>query len=290
MAGNTHFDPTGEKKARKKATFGGAIVCAMVNVSLGGLLGFCVLASTAPQEYPAKPDPKAPKSAAAKTDKPSGPPAGLFYWAGEKGGSFKDKEAQLFVDKPGSVTVTDGELNAWAADSFKALPPLPVAAAPAPKPAASSASASGTVAAPKSTVSEAAKVKAEAQAAEASLQDTGLTPGTPNFHIFKDPQAPADVLLSMQIAVPLSINLLGVRMDTVYQARGVFVSGPQGPEFKPYYSFIGNARVPGPLAQSLFNSFAAKFAGSDAAKKAAEVWPKIASATVKDGALVLAGK
>ncbi len=155
-------------------------------------------------------------------------------------------------------------------------------------PAASSAS--GTAADAKSTVSEMDKVKADAKAAEADLQATGLTPGTPNFHIFKDPRAPADVPMSIQIALPISINLLGIRMDTVYQARGVFVAGPQGPEFKPYYSFIGNARVPGPFAQSLFNSFASKYAASDAAKKAADVWPKIASATVQDGALVLVGK
>ena len=289
MGGNTNFDPTGEKKARKKATFGGAIVCAFVNTALGVVLGFCVLSASAPPDFPPKLDPKAAKTA--KSDKAPAPPAtGLFYWAGAKGGNYHDKEAQLLVDKPGSVTITDGELNAWAADSFKALAPMPVAVAPAPKPAASSASASGTAAAPKSTVSEVDKVKAEAKVAEADLQSTGLTPGTPNFHIFKDPQAPADVPVSFQIAVPLSINLLGVRMDTVYQARGVFVPGPQGPEFKPYYSYLGNARIPGPLAQTIFNSFASKFAASDAAKKAAGLWPKIATATVQDGALVLAGK
>ncbi len=271
MAGNTNFDPTGEKKARKKATFSGAVIGGVFNIVLGAVLGFCVLILTAPPEYKPKPD--------AKTGKVPPPPASLYYWAGVPGGDYHSKVAQLVVDKPGTVSMTDGELNAWAGDIFKsAIQPKP-AAKPAAKPDAS-----------KSTASDAAKAKEEVKAAEADLQNFGIAAGTPNFRIFKDPQAPTAAPVSLQIALPMTITLLGIGVDTVYQTRGVFVPGAQGPEFKPYLSYFGSARIPGPLAGKMLSTIVAKFAAADAAKKYADAWAKLATATVQDGALVLAGK
>ncbi len=276
---NTNFDPTGEKKARKSATFGGAIVCAFFNTSLGVLLAFCVLALTAPKEYKATPD--------AKTGKTPPPPTGLFYWAGQPGGDFEAKDAQFLSPQPGTLTVADSELNAWSVATFKLAAPKPKApvAAATPAPAA----ASGTAATGPSTAD---KVKDDAKLAAADLQSFGLVPGNPNFHIFKDPQAPADAPVTFQISVPMTVTLLGTDIVTVYQARGVFVAGPSGPQFQPSYSYIGSARIPatGGLGTMLFDDIAGKFAASDAAKKYADAWAKLASATVQDGGLVLAGK
>ena len=273
MGSNTNFDPTGEKKARKKATFGGAIVCGFFNVSLGIVLGFCVLATTAPVEYKPKAD--------AKTGKIPPVPAGLFYWAGLSGGDFMARESQYLAVQPGTFTVLDTELNSWSGSIFKFATPKPKT------PATPVAPAAGTA-----TVSKTDQVKAGAKEAEADLKSFGLVPSSPNFHVFHDPQAPADVPFSFQVAVPLTLTLLGVDIPTVYQARGVFVPGPQGPEFQPYLSYLGSARVPaeGGLAKKMFDSIASKFAATDPAKKYADAWAKLTSATVQDGGLALAVK
>jgi hypothetical protein len=270
MGSNTNFDPTGEKKARKKATFAGAVIAGIFSISLGVLLGFCVLAAAAPMEYQPKAD--------TKTGKIAPPPAGLFYWAGAPGGDYDAKETQYLAGQPGSLTVADSELNSWSMSVFKF---------DAPKPKAPAAPA-----APPASTSEAAKVKEQAQEAEADLKNFGMEPGSPNFHIFHDPLAPADVPFSFQVAVPLTVTLLGVDIPMVYQARGVFEPGPQGPQFKPYYSCFGSARIPtGPgLAKLLFDTIASKFAASDPAKKYADAWVKLSSATVQDGGLVLTNK
>jgi hypothetical protein len=275
MSGDTHFDPTGEKKARKKATFGGAVVCGVFNVVLGVLLGFVVLSLTAPVEYKPKAD--------AKTGKTPPPPAGLYYWAGPPSGDYHAKEAQLLSASPSTVSITDGELNAWSAVTFKSTQPPKVAATP--KPAAKPAD-------PKATGEDkSAKAKEEMKALESDLQSFGVAAGSPNFHVFKDAKAPADAPVSLQIALPMTVTIFGVAIDTVYQARGVFVAGAQGPEFKPYMSYFGSARIPGPFAGKMFNSFIAKFAAADAAKKYADAWAKLASASItEEGALVLASK
>ncbi|HTB63706.1 MAG TPA: hypothetical protein VK737_08960 [Opitutales bacterium] len=271
MGGNTNFDPTGEKKARKKATMFGAVFCGLFNAALGALLGFCVLVATSPIEYNPKPD--------AKTGKTPDPPAGLFYWAGQPGGDYRAKASEMLGVPSAGVTITDSELNGWAAENFKAAP---APAKPAPKPAA-----------PQGTnTNDIAKVKEEAKVAEAEISNFGMTPGTPNFHIFHDPSAPADIPFSLQVALPLKIDILGMEVNTIYQARGVFVTSANGPQFKPYSSYIGSARVPvAPgFAQSLFNDIASKFAASDAAKDYAAAWTKYPGAKVQDGALVLGGK
>jgi len=282
MGSNTHFDPTGEKKARKKATFKGAVICAFFNIFLGAILGMVILATSAPTEFKPK--------ANAKTGNIPSAPAVLFYWAGAPGGDYKTKEAQFLASTPGGVTVADGELNAWASAMFKSDVGKPKPEAK--KPVAAAAVPAGTV----KPVSEAAKAKAEvkagAKAVENDLKTWGLDAGTPNFHAFKDPQAPADVATSFQVALPMTITLFGLDFDTVYQARGVFVAGSAGPQFQPYYSYLGSARIPvlPGLAQKIFNTFAAKYASGDDLKKYADAWAKLPNVSVQDGALVLGGK
>jgi hypothetical protein len=277
MGSNTHFDPTGEKKARKKATFKGAIVCGIMSAFLGAILGMVILATSAPVEYK-------PKAAAKST-----PPAGLFYWAGTPDGDYRTKEAAFLAGQPG-VTFSDGELNAWAAAMFKSDVGQPKPEAKKP------AAATDATGAPKPPITGTDKAKAEvkaaAMAAENNLENWGLQAGTPNFHAFKDPQAPTDVPVSFQIALPMTITLFGLDFNTVYQARGVFVDGSAGPQFKPYYSFIGSARLPvlPGLAQKIFNIFAAKYAGGDDLKKHADAWAKLSHASLQDGVLVLGGK
>jgi hypothetical protein len=273
---SSNFDPTGEKKARKQATVKGAIICAVFNAIWGALLGVIILATIAPAEYKAKPD--------AKTGIVPPPPAGLFYWPGTPNGNYQTKEAQFLAGPTGGVTVSDGELNSWADVLFKSDVGKP-AAKPAPL-------------VPITNLSDIDVAKAKAAAAAAvevaatDIQTYGIEAGTPNFHAFKDPQAPAEVPVSFQIAVPIDITLSGIKFGTIYQARGVFVAGPSGPQFKPYYSFIGHTRIPvlPGLAQEIFNKIAAKYASSDAVKKQAGAWARLSGVSVQDGALVLGGK
>ncbi len=281
MGSNTNFDPTGEKKARKQATLKGAVICSFFNVFLGAILGMIILTTSAPVEYQPKPN--------AKTGKVAPPPAGLFYWAGASGSDYRSKEAEFLASSPSGVTLSDAELNAWAEAMFKS----DVGKA---KPAAKKGAPTAKAVDDKKPVSETDKAKAKVEegvkTAEADLKTWGLDAGTPNFHAFKDPAAPADAPVSFQVALPMTITLFGVNFDTVYQARGVFVAGSAGPQFKPYYSFLGTARIPvlPGLAQKVFNTFAAKYAGSDEMKKYAEAWAKLTTASVQDGALVLGGK
>jgi hypothetical protein len=276
MGSNTNFDPTGEKKARKQATLGGAIVCGVSSAVLGALLGMIILATSAPAEYKPK--------ANAKTSTVAPPPAGLFYWAGVPTGDYQSKETQFLASQPG-LTLSDGELNAWATANFKSTVGIPK-----PK---DKAAQNASDKKPQTEVEKAKAVVAkEVKVAEQDLKTWGLAAGTPNFHAFKDPAAPADAPVAFQVALPMAITLFGVEFDTVYQARGVFVSGPAGPQFKPYYSYLGSARIPvlPGLAQKIFNTLSASFARNDALRKYADAWAKYPSVTVQDGALILGGK
>jgi len=276
MGSNTHFDPTGEKKARKKATFTGAIICGVFNAVLGGVLGVAILTISGPPEYKPKPD---------KAGKVPPPPAGLFYWAGAPSGDFKAKEAQFLAGSPGSLTLSEGELNAWASSIFKSNipPPKPkVDAKAAPKPAASTAASTDK------KVSEVAKAKEDVKAAEAQLEDFGAATGSPNFHIFKDPLGPPGADASFQVALPMTYTLFGERFDTVYQARGVFVPGPNGPTLQVNDSYFGQARIP--AAQIFFNAMVSLHIKDEGAKPYIDAWAKVASVSFQDGNLVLTSK
>jgi hypothetical protein len=284
MGSSTDLDSYGRKKP-KEATLKAAIVCAVFNAFLGAVLGVVILATTAPVAYPPKADDQTAK-AGAQTAKIPPPPAGLFYWPGDSGGDFQSKEDQFLAGSPGGVTVSDGELNAWAGAMFKS-------SVGQSDSAAKDAAKTDDEKQPVSVADKAkAKVTQGVKTAEADLKTWGIDAGTPNFHAFKDPAAPADAPVCFQVALPMTITLFGVNFNTVYQARGVFVAGSTGPQFKPYYSFLGNARIPvlPGLAQKVFNIFASKYAGGDDVKDYADAWAKLPGATVRDGALVLGGK
>jgi hypothetical protein len=256
-------------KKKRAPTSRGAVICGIFNTMLGVALGFATLSLTPATEYKAKPD--------AKTGQIPPPTSGIWYWAGTASGGFQEKEAQFLAAPSGELTLADGELNAWAEATFKS-------GLPKPKPAAAPASA-GTA-----PVSEASKAKEEVKAAAEDLQNFGLAAGTPNFHVFQDPQAPASAPLTFQVALPFNVTILGMNFPTVYQARGTYQPGAQGPEFEPYYSVLGTARIPGPLAKMLFAHVMNSFAESPDAKKYTDAWAKFTSATAKDGALVLVAK
>lgn len=224
-------------------------MAAGINVVMGAVIAFCVLASTAPQTY--SPTPK-------KDGGPPPPlPAGVWYWAGavEGGGDWRGQEAALLSGTT-PLGLADTDLNGWAQEIFKVAPP-------------------------------AADAAAKPGAAAASAPNFAATPGIPNFRSYYAKDAGAGYF---QVAMPFSVQVLGFNVLVLYQARGTFVSGAQGPEFEPTYSSLGSARVPGVggLTTMLFNKLAAEFTPADAVKKYAGAWAKYNSATAQDGQLVLA--
>ena len=234
------------KKKEDSSSLGGAFVAGVINVVVGGLIAFCVLANTAPQAY--SPTPK-------KDGGPPPPlPAGVWYWAGavEGGGDWRGQEA-AFLAGTSPLGLADTDLNGWAQEVFKLAPA-------AAKPGAGNSTAAPNFAA---------------------------TPGTPNFRSYFAKDAGAGYF---QVAMPFSVQVLGFNLSVLYQARGTFVSGAQGPEFVPAYSSLGSARVPGAggLTTMLFNRLAAEFTPADAVKKYAGAWAKYNSASEQDGQLVLA--
>jgi hypothetical protein len=234
------------KAKEDSSSLGGAFVAGAINVVLGVLIAFCVLANTAPQAY--SPTPK-------KDGGPPPPlPAGVWYWPGAAGeGDWRGQEA-AFLAGTSPLGLADTDLNGWAQEIFKVAPPA------AAKPGAGNSTAAPSFAA---------------------------TPGIPNFRSYFAKDAGAGYF---QVAMPFGVQVLGFNLSVLYQARGTFVSGAQGPEFVPSYSSLGSARVPGVggLTTILFNKLAAEFTPADAAKKYAGAWAKYNSATAQDGQLVLA--
>jgi len=193
-----------------------------------------------------------------KTGGPPPPlPAGVWYWAGAtSGGDWHAKEAALLAGTS-PLGLADEDLNGWGPTIFKAAPP------PAAAPGAAGA------------------------AAAASPPSFQAVPGAPNFRSYFAKDAGAGYF---QVAMPFNVTVLGFNVAVLYQARGTFVSGAQGPEFVPTYSSLGSARVPttGGLTTYLFNKLTAEFVPADAVKKYAGAWAKYNSATLQDGQLVLA--
>jgi len=266
MSSASGQDIIGQKKGRE-VTLRGVIISGVFNIGLGVALAFAVLSGTMPQIYTAKPD--------AKTGKvPPQPTSGLWYWAGNPSGGWEGKQGGFLAGQP--ITLTDGDMNGWAQSNFKSS----ISAVKPPKEAA-----------PKPTT-DVAKAKADVKDAEADVSNFKVEAGSPNFHTLHDPQAPGGAAVSFQVALPFSITVLGTDIVVLYQTRGQFVPGAQGPRFEPYYSSFGSARfppVPG-LAGMVFNTLVNKFAASDAAKKYAEAWAKYGVATIQDGSLSLAAK
>jgi len=237
---------------KESETLGGVMVAAVLNVVIGAVAAFCVLAGTAPVAY--SPVPK-------KTDGPPPPlPAGIWYWPGGSGeGDWESKEAAFLAAQPGKLELGDGDFNAWALSTFKAAPKAPAAAPAGPdgKPAPAS-----------------------------SPPSFQALPGVPNFRSYGSGNA-ADGYF--QVAMPFNVTVLGFNLSVLYQVRGTFAAGAQGPKFEPFYTSLGSARLPamGGLAGMLFNKLAAEFLPADAVKKYAGPWAQYQSATPGNAVLVL---
>jgi hypothetical protein len=254
------------KKKKHEITLRGVILCACFNIVLGVVLGFAVLSVTPPQDYKATPD--------QKTGKVPPIPTGIWAWNGTLTGDWRDKE-DAFLAGQGEVTLTDAVLSGWATDMFQ----------PA-KPGADSGNTSNQPA------STADKAKQDIKAAAADMKNFALTAGTPSFRVFRDPQAPDATTPSFQVTLPFKLTLLGIDMTVLYQARGTFVAGANGPQFQPYYTSFGCARVPSVagLPKMVFNDLLHAFTASPDAQKYTDAWAKFGSATLKDDALVLETK
>jgi len=137
------------------------------------------------------------------------------------------------------------------------------------------------------TVFKAAPAPAAKPGEAAAAPNFQATPGAPNFRSYFTKDAGEGYF---QVAMPFNVTVLGFNLTVLYQARGTFVSGAQGPQFAPSYSSLGSARVPaaGGLTTMLFNKLTAEFLPADAVKKYAGAWAKYNSATPQDGQLVLA--
>ena len=191
---------------------------------------------------------------------PKEPVAGAVYYVEGSRDTAKAKQAlakrKAFAQGQ-SVTVTEDEINSLAA---------PAAAAPATPPP------------PKK--GEKAAPKAEEKAAPAAAAAAGgmLATGAPNFRIRDG---------AMQIAVPVTINVLDLGHKVTVQARGGFVKKGAGFVFEPGTLYVGSCpfqRLPfvGDLVRKQFLS--AQAVPEDIATS----WSKLASVTIEGGALKLA--
>ncbi len=251
-----------KKKPGDDVTMGKVLVAAAFNFVLGTILAFCVLAGTVPQLY----DPKVKKPG----DKLPAPPAGIWYREGKKtGGDWRSKEAAFLAAQPGQLSLTDADLNSWAAIAFKPAAGKGKPATPAP--------------------ATPAKPGAPAAPSAPAGDSYAIAPGIPNFRAEHLPEATTGYF---QIAFPFNLTVMGYDVTVLYQARGRFVNGPNGLEFEPFFSALGCARLP--IQGGIAKSFAAGiFKGAsnfDALKKYAAVWPKLSGAEPGDGELTLSFK
>ena len=226
------------------------ILGAILSAALGIVLGVVVMTF---------------KPLAAVKEMPKEPVAGTIYYIQ---GSHDSKKATQAATKRkafaagGSVVVTEDEIN-----SFLPTPP-PLSTA---KPKAGEKKAAPAPVAPK--VADKGKA-GEKGAAPVSTGDL-VTLGGPNFHL-------ADG--KVQIAVPVTFNVLGLEQQIMVLATGNFVKKDAGFTFKPATLYLGSCpmqRLP----------FAAGYVGSKflAAQPVPEdiaaAWAKVADVAVDGSSL-----
>ena len=229
------------------------ILGAVLSVILGVVLGVVVMAI---------------KPLAAVRELPKEPVAGTIYYIQ---GSHETKKATQAAAKRktfaagGSVVVTEDEINSFLP------PPPPLSTA---KPKAGEKKAAPTPAAPK--VADKGKAPEKGAPAAAASSDLMSTGGA-NFHIH-------DGLV--QIAVPVTFNLLGLEQHVTVLADGNFVKKDSGFVFKADTLYLGSC----PMQRLPFAAgfVASKFLASQPIPDdIAAAWPKVADVAVDGSSLKL---
>jgi hypothetical protein len=228
------------------------ILGAVLSAALGVVLGVVFMAL---------------KPLAAVKEMPKEPVAGTIYYIQ---GSHDSKKATQAAGKRkafaagGSITATEDEINSFLP------PPPPLSTA---KPKAGEKKAAPAAAAPKVAEKGKAGEKASAPASTGEL----LALGGPNFHIANG---------TVQIAVPVTLNVLGLEQSVTVLATGNFVKKDASFAFQPDTLYFGSCpmqRLP----------FAAGFvankvlAAQPIPDDVAAAWPKLASVAVEGNALKL---
>jgi hypothetical protein len=221
------------------------ILGAALSVVLGAVLGIVLLAI---------------KPLAAVKEMPKEPVAGTIYYIQ---GSHDSSKARMAAAKRkqfvqgASVVVTEDEVNSF-------LPPPPPLATVKPK----TAPKPGGGEKPK-TPAKAAKAGDKAGAAAPASELVTL--GGPNFHFYDG---------KVQIAVPVTFNLLGVEQAVTVVANGSFVKKGGGFAFEPDTLLLGSCpleRVPfvsGLVAQKCL-------AALPVPEDIAAAWPKVTDVAVE---------
>jgi hypothetical protein len=232
------------------------ILGAVLSVALGGLLGVVLLAI---------------KPVAAVKELPKEPVAGMIYYVQGSRDSGQAKQAaakrKLFAQGT-SVTVTEDEINSF-------LPPPP----PLWTPSSPKAKAGDKPkAAEKAKAPEKAKAgdKAGAAAAPAAAGEM-VTLGGPNFHLHDG---------KVQIAVPVTISVLGFDQAVTVVADGSFVKKAGGFAFEAETLYLDSCPVQRvPFATGFV---ANKFIGAlPVPEDVMAAWPKLAAVAVEGNALKL---
>lgn len=96
-------------EAARSITFGGALVASLFSLLLGVAIGFINLATTPVTEVRDLPPPDERKDRT------------VYYVVGQdRGGSaYRTKLTVLLQEQPGTLKFNEGDLNAWARDTFK---------------------------------------------------------------------------------------------------------------------------------------------------------------------------
>jgi hypothetical protein len=227
------------------------ILGAVLSVALGGVLG-AVLLSIKPNA-PVKEMPKEPI-------------AGTVYYLQGSRDSGKARQAAAKRKQfagGASITVTEDEIN-----SFLPNPPPLFTGKPKPK-AGEKAKAAAPAPAP-------APKAAPAPGTPASTGEL-ITLGGPNFRLHDG---------KVQIAVPVTFNVLGLEQAVTVVADGVFVKKGSGFVFEPETLLVGSCpmeRVPfasGFVSQKMI-------AALPVPEDIAAVWPKLADVSVEGSVMKL---
>jgi hypothetical protein len=218
---------------------------AVLSVALGAVLGLVLLAFAPVTVVKALP-----------SDEERDPRAVYFVEGSRDGNKARNASTKRKSFLEGqTVTLTEDELNVLAG------PPTPFAK---PKPVAAKA---GVAAAP--------KAPAPAKSGDKTGEEM-LTMGTANFRLLTD---------KIQIAVPVTVSVLGLEQKIVVQSEGAFVKNGDMFAYEPATIFIGACpvhRVPYLATYAREKVLAQKIPEPLAAS-----WAKLASVAIEDKTLRL---